>query len=169
MAINATAATVPLEISAKPLKAEHFQWMVNLKHSFAMQEEQLGISEKESEELRGMFVHTNPLLLYTTVRTARRTWPACNPTRSQLQPSRDPSCNPHATPAATLTRSRLPTPSAYQVAVSAFHLLFDCLAFKSDLSFWNSVDTMEGLSSRTVLLNQVRQGEPSPALLHHYT
>ena len=160
-AVNATAATMPLEISAKPLKAEHFQWMVNLKHSFAMQEEQLGISEKESEELRGMFVHTNPLLLYTTVRT-RTPHVAC------LQP--------HAIPAATLTRlqlqphaMRLPTPCAYQVAVSAFHLLFDCLAFKSDLSFWNSVDTMEGLSSRTVLLNQVRQGEPSPALLHHYT
>ena len=85
---------MPLEISAKPLKAEHFQWMVNLKHSFAMQEEQLGISEKESEELRGMFVHTNPVLLYTTVRAACRTWPACNPTRSQLQPSRDFSCSP---------------------------------------------------------------------------
>ena len=82
---------------------------------------------------------------------------------------------PHAVPAATLTRlqlqphaMRLPTPCAYQVAVSAFHLLFDCLAFKSDLSFWNSVDTMEGLSSRTVLLNQVSEGEPAPALLHHY-
>ena len=50
----------PNQVSAKPLKAEHFQWMVNLKHSFAMQEEQLGISEKESEELRGMLVHTNP-------------------------------------------------------------------------------------------------------------
>jgi len=108
-AVNASATSLPLEISAKPLKAEHFQWMVNLKHSFAMQEEQLGISEKESEELRGMFVHTNPVLLYTTV------------------------------------------------AVSAFHLLFDCLAFKSDLSFWSSVDTMEGLSSRTVLLNQVME------------
>ena len=109
-----------------------------------------------------MFVHTNPVLLYTTVRTACRTWPACNLARSQLQPSRDGGCNPHATQAATLTRSRLPTPSAYQVAVSAFHLLFDCLAFKSDLSFWNSVDTMEGLSSRTVLLNQVSEGSPNP-------
>ena len=70
-AVNASATSLPLEISAKPLKAEHFQWMVNLKHSFAMQEEQLGISEKESEELRGMFVHTNPVLLYTTVGSPR--------------------------------------------------------------------------------------------------
>ena len=122
-----------------------------------MQEEQLGISEKESEELRGMFVHTNPVLLYTTVRTAPP-----HAARGLPATRRDPSCNPHATQAATLTRSRLPTPYAYQVAVSAFHLLFDCLAFKSDLSFWNSVDTMEGLSSRTVLLNQVSEGSPNP-------
>ena len=27
----------------------------------------LGISEKESEDMRGMFVNTNPTLLYTTV------------------------------------------------------------------------------------------------------
>ena len=32
--------------------------MVNLQHSFKMNEETLGISEKESEDLRGMFVHT---------------------------------------------------------------------------------------------------------------
>ena len=51
-----------------------------------------------------MFVHTNPVLLYTTV------------------------------------------------AISAVHLLFDVLAFKNDLSFWSSVDTMEGLSSRTLVL-----------------
>jgi hypothetical protein len=110
MGINTSVTTLPLELSAKPLRAEHFQWMVNLKQSFAMQEETLGITEKESEELRGMFVHTNPVLLYTTV------------------------------------------------AVSAFHLLFDCLAFKNDLSFWSSVDTMEGLSTRTVLLNQLMEG-----------
>ena len=80
--------------------------MVNLEHSFKMNEETLGITEKESEDLRGMFVHTNPVLLYTTV------------------------------------------------AVSAVHLLFDVLAFKSDVSFWSSVDSMEGLSSRSLVLNQ---------------
>ena len=109
VAVNGSSATVPLALSTKPLKAAHFQWMVNLKHSFAMQEESLGISEKESEEMRGMFVHTNPTLLYTTI------------------------------------------------GVSAFHLLFDCLAFKNDLSFWNSVETMEGLSTRAVLLNQLME------------
>jgi len=40
------------------------------------------------------------------------------------------------------------------VGISALHLLFDVLAFKNDVSFWSSVDTMEGLSSRTLILNQ---------------
>ena len=43
------------------------------------------------------------------------------------------------------------------VAVSAVHLLFDVLAFKSDLSFWSSVDSMEGLSSRSLLLNELME------------
>mmetsp|Transcript_29584 Transcript_29584/g.76405 ORF Transcript_29584/g.76405 Transcript_29584/m.76405 type:complete len:417 (-) Transcript_29584:623-1873(-) len=100
---------LPLELSFSPLPTKRFQWMVNLQHSFKMNEETLGISERESEDLRGMFVHTNPTLLYTTV------------------------------------------------AVSAVHLLFDVLAFKNDVSFWSSVDSMEGLSSRTLVLNQVME------------
>ena len=43
------------------------------------------------------------------------------------------------------------------VAVSGIHLLFDVLAFKSDITFWNSVDSMEGLSSRSLLLNQLME------------
>ncbi len=43
------------------------------------------------------------------------------------------------------------------VAVSAVHLLFDMLAFKNDVSFWSSVDSMEGLSSRTLVLNQAME------------
>lgn len=38
------------------------------------------------------------------------------------------------------------------------HLLFDVLAFKSDMNFWNSVDSMEGLSSRTLVMNQLMEG-----------
>ena len=109
MAINRSLTSLPLEISLKPLPARRFTWMVNLQHSFKMNEETLGISEKESEDLRGMFVHTNPVLLYTTV------------------------------------------------AVSAVHLLFDVLAFKSDISFWNNVESMEGLSSRSLILNELME------------
>ncbi|EEB10382.1 conserved hypothetical protein [Pediculus humanus corporis] len=37
------------------------------------------------------------------------------------------------------------------IIISSFHLLFDFLAFKNDVSFWRSKTTMEGLSYRTVL------------------
>jgi hypothetical protein len=57
----------------------------------------------------GMFVNTNPVLLYTTI------------------------------------------------GVSLLHLLFDVLAFKNDLSFWSAIDTMEGLSTRTLLLNFIME------------
>ena len=43
------------------------------------------------------------------------------------------------------------------VAISALHLLFDVLAFKNDVSFWSNVDTMEGLSSRSLILNEVME------------
>ena len=35
--------------------------------------------------------------------------------------------------------------------VSAVHLLFDFLAFKNDVNFWRSRDTVEGLSRKTIL------------------
>ncbi|KAL1511182.1 hypothetical protein AB1Y20_005997 [Prymnesium parvum] len=109
VAINESLPTLPLEVTFKPLPAHRFQWMVNLQSTFKVNEETLGITEKESEDMRGMFVNTNPVLLYTTV------------------------------------------------AVSAVHLLFDVLAFKNDVAFWRSVDTMEGLSSRTLVLNQIME------------
>jgi len=43
------------------------------------------------------------------------------------------------------------------VGISALHLLFDVLAFKNDVSFWSSVDTMEGLSSRSLILNEIME------------
>ncbi|XP_032228354.2 cleft lip and palate transmembrane protein 1-like protein [Nematostella vectensis] len=35
--------------------------------------------------------------------------------------------------------------------ISIFHLLFDFLAFKNDVNFWQNADSMVGLSSRTVI------------------
>ena len=103
VAVNASAPSVPLEVSAKPLKAEHFQWMVNLKHSFAMQEEQLGISEKESEELRGMLVHTNPNPNLTLTLTLTRSVP-----RQAGRPgARHRRRGAHATQRALLAATRL--------------------------------------------------------------
>lgn len=53
MAINDTLKQLPLELSFSPLPSKRFQWMVNLQHSFKMNEEMLAMSEKESEDLRG--------------------------------------------------------------------------------------------------------------------
>lgn len=103
--LNATLPAVPLSLSVQPMSVGRFVWMLNLRASFAAQEASLGISEKESEDLRAMFVQTNPYLLYATV------------------------------------------------GVSALHLLFDLLAFQSDLAFWRSVQSMEGLSARSLLAN----------------
>jgi len=74
VALNGTSADaleaeggLPLELHYSALSISRFQWFLNLRNSFAMQEKSLGISEKESEEMRGMFVHTNPVLLYATI------------------------------------------------------------------------------------------------------
>merc|ERR1712173_342729 len=37
--------------------------------------------------------------------------------------------------------------------VTMLHSLFDCLAFKNDVQFWNTKKDMTGLSIRTVFLN----------------
>jgi hypothetical protein len=115
VALNATTdPTLALEVRYSPLTISRFEWMLNLLNSFKMQEEKLGISEKESEDLRGMFINTNPVLLYTTI------------------------------------------------GISALHLIFDALAFKNEVSFYRSLESMEGLSARSVVL-QVEQIRPSNA------
>ena len=98
-------ATLPLQLHYSPLSLFRFEWFLQLRQSFKQQEELLGISPQESEDLRGMFVHTNPVLLWTTV------------------------------------------------AVSCLHLVFDVLAFKNDVSFWRSVESMDGLSTRAVVMS----------------
>jgi len=37
--------------------------------------------------------------------------------------------------------------------VSTLHMLFDVLAFRSDIAFWRRAKSMEGLSLKSVLLN----------------
>lgn len=37
--------------------------------------------------------------------------------------------------------------------VSIFHMVFDFLAFKNDISFWNNQKDLKGLSVRTIFLN----------------
>lgn len=103
--LNESVQEAALKVDVRPMSIHRFVWMLKLRQSFASQEQALGLSEKESEDLRSMFVDTPPALLYTTV------------------------------------------------VVSALHLLFDVLAFRSDVAFWTSVETMDGLSTRSVLAN----------------
>ena len=63
----------------------------------------LGFTEKDTDEVKGIFADTNLALLLVTF------------------------------------------------GVSAVHLLFDFLAFKNDISFWRNRQSMEGLSTTTVL------------------
>jgi len=63
----------------------------------------MGFTEKDTDEVKGIFADTNLVLLLVTF------------------------------------------------GVSAVHLLFDCLAFKSDISFWRGKKSMEGLSRKTIL------------------
>ncbi|KAJ1696427.1 hypothetical protein LUZ63_004939 [Rhynchospora breviuscula] len=46
---------------------------------------------------------------------------------------------------------------AVTMAVSLLHSLFDFLAFKNDIQFWNKNKSMEGLSAKSVVLNFVCQ------------
>jgi len=63
----------------------------------------MGFTEKDTDEVKGIFADTNLVLLLVTF------------------------------------------------GVSAIHLLFDCLAFKSDINFWRGKKSMEGLSRKTIL------------------
>jgi len=53
--------------------------------------------------------------------------------------------------------------------VSAFHLLFDCLAFKNDVSYWRKRETMAGLSIRTVAFQMISTYIISIHLFHEDT
>lgn len=99
IAINQSLVDLPLEITFKPLPANRFHWMVNLQTSFRVNEEKLGITEKESEDMRGMFVNTNPVLLYTTVAVSHELLGYLSPQPSHL-PHYNRSSRSRVTPAA---------------------------------------------------------------------
>ncbi|KAK4394288.1 Cleft lip and palate transmembrane protein 1 [Sesamum angolense] len=42
---------------------------------------------------------------------------------------------------------------AVTMVVSVLHSIFDFLAFKNDIQFWNKNKSMEGLSAKSVVVN----------------
>lgn len=102
MPLNETCKEMPLAIIYTPISYGKLRLWANMKESLKMLTK-LGFTDKDMDEVKGLFVDTNLYLLLLTF------------------------------------------------LVAAFHLLFDFLAFKSDINYWRKRETMVGLSSRTVV------------------
>ncbi|XP_029518869.1 lipid scramblase CLPTM1L [Oncorhynchus nerka] len=102
MEINSTSIELPLTISYDTISLGKLRFWIHMQDAvYSLQ--QFGFTEKDADEIKGIFVDTNLYLLALTF------------------------------------------------FVAAFHLLFDFLAFKHDISFWKQKKSMVGMSSKAVL------------------
>ncbi|XP_068603280.1 lipid scramblase CLPTM1L [Brachionichthys hirsutus] len=100
--INSTSAELPLTISYDSISLGRLRFWIHMQDAvYSLQ--QFGFTEKDADEIKGIFVDTNLYFLALTF------------------------------------------------FVAAFHLLFDFLAFKNDISFWKQKKSMVGMSSKAVL------------------
>ncbi|KAM6973066.1 lipid scramblase CLPTM1L [Aplochiton taeniatus] len=100
--INSSVAELPLTISYDTISLGRLRFWIHMQDAvFSLQ--QFGFTEKDADEIKGIFVDTNLYFLALTF------------------------------------------------FVAAFHLLFDFLAFKNDISFWKQKKSMVGMSSKAVL------------------
>ncbi|XP_068590474.1 lipid scramblase CLPTM1L [Cebidichthys violaceus] len=100
--INSTSKELPLTISYDSISLGRLRFWIHMQDAvFSLQ--QFGFTEKDADEIKGIFVDTNLYFLALTF------------------------------------------------LVAAFHLLFDFLAFKNDISFWKQKKSMVGMSSKAVL------------------
>ncbi|KAK3085426.1 hypothetical protein FSP39_003122 [Pinctada imbricata] len=100
--ITTKTTELPLTIVYSPISVGKLRFWSNMLQSIETLHG-FGFSEKDTDELKGIFADTNFYFLMMTF------------------------------------------------AVAAFHLLFDFLAFKNDISYWRKRETMVGLSTRAVL------------------
>ena len=107
--INETVRSLPLHIEISPYAWWKFQVTQQMEESFSMQVNMMGASNREIDQLKRMFIETNPYLLLLTF------------------------------------------------CVSLLHSLFDFLAFKNDVQFWQKQKDAEGLSVRSIGLNIILQ------------
>uniref|UniRef100_A0A3Q4MT33 Lipid scramblase CLPTM1L n=1 Tax=Neolamprologus brichardi TaxID=32507 RepID=A0A3Q4MT33_NEOBR len=102
LVINSTTTELPLIISYDSISLGRLRFWIHMQDAvYSLQ--QFGFTEKDADEIKGIFVDTNLYFLALTF------------------------------------------------FVAAFHLLFDFLAFKNDISFWKQKKSMVGMSSKAVL------------------
>ncbi|XP_057684663.1 lipid scramblase CLPTM1L [Corythoichthys intestinalis] len=102
MEINSTTLELPLTISYDAISLGRLRFWIHMQEA-VYHLQQFGFTEKDSDEIKGIFTDTNLYFLALTF------------------------------------------------FVAAFHLLFDFLAFKNDISFWKEKKSMVGMSSKAVL------------------
>ncbi|XP_048086408.1 cleft lip and palate transmembrane protein 1-like protein isoform X1 [Alosa alosa] len=102
MEINSTTTEVPLTISYDTISLGRLRFWIHMQDAvYSLQH--FGFTEKDTDEIKAIFVDTNLYFLGLTF------------------------------------------------FVATFHLLFDFLAFKNDISFWKQKKSMVGMSSKAVL------------------
>ncbi|KAK6490476.1 cleft lip and palate transmembrane protein 1-like protein [Huso huso] len=102
MVINSSTTELPLTVSYDTISLGKLRFWIHMQDAvYSLQ--QFGFTEKDADEIKGIFVDTNLYFLALTF------------------------------------------------FVAAFHLLFDFLAFKNDISFWKKKKSMVGMSSKAVL------------------
>ncbi|XP_072303977.1 lipid scramblase CLPTM1L [Eucyclogobius newberryi] len=100
--INSSSTEVPLTLTYDSISLGRLRFWIHMQDAvYSLQ--QFGFTEKDADEIKGIFVDTNLYFLALTF------------------------------------------------FVAAFHLLFDFLAFKNDISFWKQKKSMVGMSSKAVL------------------
>eukprot|EP01080_Neovahlkampfia_damariscottae_P010048 gene10048-2367_t len=107
--LNQTIKEIPLNIELYTIGILKWQMYVQMDVSLNMQKSMGTAEEGDQEEMKRMFLETNPYLLATTM------------------------------------------------IVTLLHTIFDFLAFKNDIQFWNNKKNVEGLSIRTLFVNFVMQ------------
>uniref|UniRef100_A0A8C3VIS9 Lipid scramblase CLPTM1L n=1 Tax=Catagonus wagneri TaxID=51154 RepID=A0A8C3VIS9_9CETA len=99
MVINRSTTELPLTVSYDKISLGRLRFWIHMQDAvYSLQ--QFGFSEKDADEVKGIFVDTNLYFLALTF------------------------------------------------FVAAFHLLFDFLAFKNDISFWRRKKSMIGMSTK---------------------
>jgi len=100
--VNSTDKESTLTVSYRPISLGKLRLFLQFTSALGSMAG-MGFTDKDTDEVKGIFADTNLILLLVTF------------------------------------------------GVSAIHLLFDFLAFKSDINFWRGKKSMEGLSRKTIL------------------